>query len=95
MEDALKEVTDEGEVVGGVPRRGKWRAQTPQVFERAALEESLSKADAQGRVCEDCSEMLVRAGYRVRVIAGDASNIKVTTTADLNLAEKLLAARAR
>ena len=93
MEDALKEVTDEGEVVGGLPRRGKWRAQTPQVFERAALEESLSRADAEGRICEDCSEMLVRGGYRVRVVPGDASNIKVTTMADLNLAERLLAAR--
>lgn len=95
MEDALKEVTGVGEVVRGLPRRGLWRAQTPQAFERSALEDSLSRADAEGRVCEDCSEMLVRSGYRIRAVPGEVSNLKVTTMADLKLAETLLGARYR
>jgi 2-C-methyl-D-erythritol 4-phosphate cytidylyltransferase len=92
VEDALKEVSSEGELLGARPRAGLWRAQTPQVFRREALEESLARADAEGASYEDCSEMVRRAGYRVRVVEGDPSNLKVTRRADLALCESILAA---
>jgi 2-C-methyl-D-erythritol 4-phosphate cytidylyltransferase len=93
LDDALKEVTLDGEVVGNLPRRGAWRAQTPQVFSRSALEEALALADAEQRICDDCSEMLIRAGFRVRAVSGEPWNLKVTTKADLNLAERILLSR--
>jgi 2-C-methyl-D-erythritol 4-phosphate cytidylyltransferase len=93
VDDALKEVTLDGEIVGNLPRRGAWRAQTPQVFSRGPLEEALALADAEQRVCDDCSEMLLRAGFRVRAVKGEPWNLKVTTKADLNLAEAILLSR--
>ena len=93
LDDALKEVTEGGEVVASLPRRSLYRAQTPQAFDRSALEDSLARADAEGRVCEDCSEMLIRSGYRVRFVPGEAWNLKITTMADFHLAETLLAGR--
>jgi 2-C-methyl-D-erythritol 4-phosphate cytidylyltransferase len=95
LDDALKEVTADGEVVGNLPRRGAWRAQTPQVFSRKSLDEALALADSEQRICDDCSEMLIRAGFRVRAVKGEPWNIKVTTKADLNLAEKILMSRTR
>jgi 2-C-methyl-D-erythritol 4-phosphate cytidylyltransferase len=89
--DALKEVTAEGLVVGRRPRVGVWRAQTPQGFRRECIEDALARADSDGVVCEDCSEMAVRAGYRVQVVAGDPRNLKVTRKEDLRLIEALLA----
>jgi 2-C-methyl-D-erythritol 4-phosphate cytidylyltransferase len=91
MEDALKEVSADHELLASKERRSLWRAQTPQAFLRDALEESLSRAEAEEVVCEDCSELLLRAGHRVRVVPGDPSNIKVTTPEDLLMGESLLA----
>ena len=93
VDDALKEVTSDGLVVGRRARAGLWRAQTPQGFRREALEDALARADAQGLVCEDCAEMAVRAGYRVRIVAGDPANLKATRREDLALLEALLAGR--
>ena len=91
VDDALKEVTSDGLVVGRRARVGLWRAQTPQAFRREALEDALARADAEGVVCEDCAEMAVRAGYRVRLVPGDPANLKATRRDDLPVLEALLA----
>lgn len=94
VEDAIKEVSIEGEIVAARPRTHLQRAQTPQAFLRGSLEDALARAIADGAECEDCSEMLTRAGYRVKVVEGDPWNIKVTFAKDIYLAESILRARA-
>ncbi|HEY8200564.1 MAG TPA: 2-C-methyl-D-erythritol 4-phosphate cytidylyltransferase [Actinomycetota bacterium] len=94
VDDALKEVTSDGLVVGRRSRAGLWRAQTPQGFRRECIEDALARADAAGILCEDCAEMAVRAGYRVRVVPGDPINLKATRREDLRLLEALLAGSA-
>lgn len=94
LEDALKEVSESGEVIAHRSRIGMWRAQTPQAFEREALEDSLARADATGLVADDCSQMLLAAGYKVRVVPGEPWNLKVTTLDDFRLCESILKARA-
>lgn len=92
LDDAVKEVS-EGSVIAHRSRVGLWRAQTPQAFEREALEDSLARADAGGMAADDCSEMLLAAGYPVRVVRGEQWNMKVTTLDDLRLCEMILSAR--
>ena len=94
LDDAVKAVGDAGEILEPRSRAGLWRAQTPQAFERACLEDSLARALTDGVTCDDCSEMATRAGYRVRVVLGDRRNLKVTRQADLDLCEALLAGQA-
>lgn len=91
MDDAVKEVSASGEVYGGRTKRGLWRAQTPQAFVRSSLDDALARADAEGVEAEDCSELLVTAGYRVSIVEGDVWNIKVTRPKDLWLCESILA----
>jgi 2-C-methyl-D-erythritol 4-phosphate cytidylyltransferase len=93
MEDTIKRVSDDLLVEAEVDRQGIWRVQTPQVFRRGVLEDSLAKALASGLESTDCSQMLTGAGYRVRVVEGDPLNFKVTRAADLWLAEQIVAAR--
>lgn len=93
MEDTIKRVSDDLLVEEEVDRQGIWRVQTPQVFRRAVLEDSLAKSLAAGLESTDCSQMLTSAGYRVRVVEGDPLNFKVTRAADLWLAEQIIAAR--
>jgi 2-C-methyl-D-erythritol 4-phosphate cytidylyltransferase len=91
MDDAVKEVSSSGEIHGSRSKTGLWRAQTPQAFLRSPLEDALTRADAEGIEAEDCSELLIRAGYRVSVVEGEVSNLKVTRPKDLWLCESILA----
>lgn len=94
VEEAIKEVSGGSVVLGSRSREGLWRAQTPQAFHRTALEEALARMLASQANCEDCSEMLVRAGFRVRAVEGDPLNLKITTRRDLALCEQIIQWRA-
>jgi len=85
-------------VVETVSRHNLRAAQTPQVFEAqllhrayAPLKESPS-SDMAGSVTDDAS-LLEALGEAVYTTAGEATNFKLTTPADAELAEALLAAR--
>ena len=67
-----------------------WLAQTPQAFTREVLAGALSLA-AQGGSGTDEAALVEQAGHTVRLVAGDARNIKITTPEDLQLARAALA----
>lgn len=77
-----------------VPRESVWRALTPQMFRFGALCRALDAARAAGRRPTDEAQALEWAGARARLIAGSASNLKITTAEDLEIAQLLLARRA-
>jgi len=85
--DTLKEVDGDGRIVRTVERERLWRAQTPQVFRRDWLE--AAHAGAQGIATDDAG-LLEAIGRPVRITPSDASNFKITTPADLALAEAWL-----
>lgn len=93
VQDTIKKVSPDGFVEQEVDRRSVWRVQTPQAFRRSALEDALTRAIRAGHESTDCSQMLTRAGYRVRVVEGDPWNLKVTTSTDLQLARLILSSR--
>ena len=76
-----------------VDRDGLWRALTPQMFRYARLCEALDAAHRAGRSPTDESQALEWLGETPLLIEGLASNIKVTTAADLALAGAVLRAR--
>lgn len=70
-----------------VPREGLWAMQTPQAARRDWLERAL--ANAAGFVATDEVGLLQRAGHPVRIVEGDARNVKLTRPSDWDLAEAL------
>jgi 2-C-methyl-D-erythritol 4-phosphate cytidylyltransferase len=92
--DTVKRVR-EGRIVGTPPRAECFAAQTPQVFRIEWLREALAKADADGVRGTDDAALVERLGVEVRVVPGPATNLKITTAADLALAEALLPLLAR
>ena len=68
-----------------VPRDSLWRAQTPQGFPRAMLENAYAAAKLGGWTDE--AELVERSGGRVVLIGDSVVNLKVTTADDLRLAE--------
>lgn len=89
--DTIKEA-DEGVVRSTLDRSRLWAAQTPQAFRAEVYRRAHAAAARDGIVVTDDAALVERLGMRVRVIPGDPTNIKITTAADLKIAEALLAA---
>ena len=87
--DTIKEV-EGGAIVGSPDRRRLRAAQTPQVVRREAWLAAATLSDGDET---DDAAMLARAGLEVRIVEGDAANLKVTRPVDLTLARVLLAER--
>jgi 2-C-methyl-D-erythritol 4-phosphate cytidylyltransferase/2-C-methyl-D-erythritol 2,4-cyclodiphosphate synthase len=83
--DALKRIR--GETVESVDRKGLYRAQTPQAFEREPL---MAAMDRYGAGAADESEAWISAGRAIAFVPGEAANFKVTFPEDFSLAEKIL-----
>jgi 2-C-methyl-D-erythritol 4-phosphate cytidylyltransferase len=92
--DTLKQVdrTPEGAVVQAtIPREKMVLAQTPQGFRFALLRRAFEEAAADGFTGTDEASLVERLGHEVVVVMGSPRNIKITTPADLELADFYLA----
>ena len=85
----------EGFVEATVDRDGLWLVQTPQAFRRTLLWEAHEKARRDGFLGTDDAGLVERVGAPVRMVAGLAENLKITTPDDLARARVLMAAKGR
>ncbi|CAN5860943.1 2-C-methyl-D-erythritol 4-phosphate cytidylyltransferase [soil metagenome] len=88
--DTIKEVDEGGRVVSTPDRRRLWAAQTPQAFPASVLRDAHRRAAAAGLSATDDAALVARFGATVVVVEGSPENLKITTSADLALAEALL-----
>ncbi|MPZ17149.1 MAG: 2-C-methyl-D-erythritol 4-phosphate cytidylyltransferase [Luteitalea sp.] len=65
-----------------LPRETIFLAQTPQGFRREVLAEAVDLG-TRGAAATDEAGLAEQAGHRVRLVTGDAGNVKITTHADL------------
>ncbi len=72
-------------------REGCWRAFTPQMFRRSALQDALRSVRQHGAEVSDEAMAMELAGYAPLLVEGAEDNIKVTTREDFAMAEFLLA----
>ena len=89
VEDTIKEAAG-GFVVRTLERDSLQRIQTPQAFRYEVLERALRRARADGFYGTDEAALVERTGHPVAVVPGDRRNIKITTAADLKIAEAWL-----
>jgi len=95
LADTLKQ--DDGDaavlrVAGTTDRRGKWAAQTPQMFRLALLQRALLAA---GDAVTDESSAVEALGLAPRLVRGEFENLKLTWPQDFALAERLIGTRER
>ncbi|MDT8999218.1 2-C-methyl-D-erythritol 4-phosphate cytidylyltransferase [Paucibacter sp. APW11] len=88
--DTLKQSTPEGRIATTVDRRGKWAAQTPQMFRLGLLREALARPGAE---ITDEASAIEALGLQPKLVEGTMENFKVTWPADFELAERLLRSR--
>jgi 2-C-methyl-D-erythritol 4-phosphate cytidylyltransferase len=95
VRDTLKSSPDGVRATHTVDRSTLWAAQTPQVFRTRELSEMLARALAEKFSPTDDAALYERYVGPVPLVRGDESNLKLTTPADLEIAEAILARRAR
>jgi 2-C-methyl-D-erythritol 4-phosphate cytidylyltransferase len=91
--DTIKQVdrmADGAIITSTIPRERVVQAQTPQGFRYELLKRAFDDAIAVGFTGTDEASLLERTGQEVAVVMGSARNIKITTPADLELAEFFL-----
>lgn len=93
--DTLKRVGEDGRIAETVSRNGLWRAQTPQGFPRAVIENAHRQAKLAGWHGEatDDAALCERLGIPVHVVRGSEKAMKVTEAGDFARAEALAALR--
>jgi 2-C-methyl-D-erythritol 4-phosphate cytidylyltransferase len=88
--DTVKQVerTAEGALIKAtIPRAGIVMAQTPQGFRYNVIKKAFDEASADGFLGTDEASLVERSGHEVAVVMGSPRNIKITTPADMELAE--------
>lgn len=89
VKDTIK-VAHDGLVEYTPDRATLYAVQTPQVFDADLIRAALQKAiDDQAEITDDCSAV-ERLGMKISLTAGEERNFKLTTPADIALAEVML-----
>ncbi|WP_027070211.1 2-C-methyl-D-erythritol 4-phosphate cytidylyltransferase [Novilysobacter defluvii] len=90
VRDTLKRAGTDAAIDATEPRERLWRALTPQAFRHGPLLRALERAKDMGVQVTDEAMAMELGGARPRLVEGREDNLKVTTPADLALAEFLV-----
>ena len=92
VSDTIKD-SENGTVSATLERTKLRAAQTPQAFRLGLLRRIYAAPEESLRAATDDASLVEEAGGRVVMVAGEKTNIKLTSPEDLVLAEAILAAR--
>ncbi|MDD5363511.1 MAG: 2-C-methyl-D-erythritol 4-phosphate cytidylyltransferase [Ignavibacteria bacterium] len=83
LHDTVKRIDKKGYVTETIKRETLRSIQTPQVFRYDKLMKAFEKAVKNKFTGTDEASIMEYAGYKVKIIDGESSNIKITTKKDL------------
>ncbi|EKQ69479.1 2-C-methyl-D-erythritol 4-phosphate cytidylyltransferase [Leptolyngbyaceae cyanobacterium JSC-12] len=96
VKDTIKVVDPTTNVITSTPdRRNLWAAQTPQGFEVDILMRCHVQGVENQWEATDDAMLFERCGFPVKIVAGEETNLKVTTPVDLAIAEFILRQRTK
>ena len=93
VRDTVKSTDAEGWAEETLPRERLRLVQTPQAFRREVILAAYERAGRDSFYGTDDASLVERTGMPVRMISGDADNIKITTPEDLERAERIISGR--
>ncbi|MCJ8281689.1 MAG: 2-C-methyl-D-erythritol 4-phosphate cytidylyltransferase [Rivularia sp. ALOHA_DT_140] len=93
VKDTIK-VVNENKIIQSTPdRRQLWAAQTPQGFDVKLLKQCHSEAVSKSWEVTDDAALFEKCGLEVLIVAGEETNLNITTPQDLAIAEFILKSR--
>jgi 2-C-methyl-D-erythritol 4-phosphate cytidylyltransferase len=93
VKDTIKVVNSGQQIIDTPNRQQLWAAQTPQGFEVALLKKCHGQGKAEGWSVTDDAALFEKCHLPVHIVAGEETNLKVTTPVDLAIAEFILQQR--
>ncbi len=81
--ESIKRVDEDGYIIQNIDRNNLVTAQTPQGFPYRKLLEAHEKLRNSEILYTDDSAIALECGIRVKVVSGNESNIKITSSSDL------------
>lgn len=75
---------------GHIDRNKIFYAQTPQIFRYSSLSASMKKAHEDVFTGTDESMIVMRSGFKVKIVEGSSQNLKITSESDLVIFDKLV-----
>lgn len=87
VKDTIKSAGRDGMIMSTLDRNSLYYVQTPQSFKLELIFDAHKKALSDGFTGTDDAVLLERVGADVRIVTGSYSNIKITTSEDLYMAE--------
>ena len=93
--DTVKRASTELVVTDSVERTGLWAMQTPQVFASGLILQAYAALVAKHEMVTDEVSAVQKLGKRIALLKNDDWNFKITVPQDLELAEQVLALRAK
>ena len=89
VKDTIKVANADGFIEGTPDRDKLWTVQTPQAFRASALLDAHANARRKGITATDDAMLVEKLGFKVKIVSGSDSNLKITTQEDLIIAEAL------
>lgn len=90
VRDTMKRAGNDNRVEITVDRVKLWHALTPQMFPLRKLYDATVNARQSGVAITDDASAMELAGFTPLMVAGDASNIKITTQNDYEIIQKIM-----
>ncbi len=90
VKDTTKISSSDGTVLKTLDRETLWQIQTPQTFQSKVIKEAYYRATEDGFIGTDDASLVERLGIKVHILPGSYTNIKITTSEDLLLANLFL-----
>ncbi len=90
VKETIKIAEPDGTILKTLDRESLWQIQTPQTFQTHLIKEAFHKASEDRFIGTDDASLVERCGVKVHILPGSYTNIKITTTEDLMLAQLFL-----
>ena len=82
---------EEGFIDGTLDRSFLYNGQTPSGFNLKLLHESIAKfSDEEKSKVTGTTQLILKLGYKIKMIQGHTSNFKITTDNDLDVADRVM-----
>lgn len=88
INDTVKRTDKKFIVKETIPRENLFSIQTPQIFRYDILVKSFEKAYRENYTGTDEASIVENAGYKIKLIDGEAVNIKITIKKDIEFLKK-------
>lgn len=89
--DTLARSDEDFRALANVSRENLWRVQTPQAFQRDVIVAAHRRARSEKYYATDDATLVRRYGGEVRIVPGEAWNLKITEREDFEVAQALMA----